>query len=47
MVIEISCLNLNCPNFWTGEWQSTWTIKDGAMQGHLKINAHYFEKGNS
>ena len=25
-IIEISVLNVNLPNYWSGEWQSTWTI---------------------
>ena len=24
--IEISCINVNLPNFWGGEWQSRWTV---------------------
>ena len=33
-------------SFWAGEWQGTWTVKDGVLSGDLKIRAHYFEMGN-
>ena len=44
--IDISCLNINLPNFWTGEWQSSYIIENGSMIGNIKINCHYYEKGN-
>lgn len=33
-------------SFWTGEWLSTWVIKNGKLSGDLKIKCHYFEMGN-
>jgi len=45
-IIEISCLNSKLESFWAGEWQSTWTLKDGGLSGNLKIRCHYFEMGN-
>jgi len=46
-VIEISCHNIKLDSFWTGEWQSTWTVSGGVLSGDLKIRTHYFEMGNS
>jgi len=45
-IIDLSCLNINLPNFWTGEWQSHYEVKNGTLSGNIKINAHYYEKGN-
>ena len=39
-------MNIDLDNFWSGEWQSTWTLKDGQLSGDLRIRAHYFEMGN-
>lgn len=39
-------MNVKLESFWSGEWQSTWTVKDGQLSGDLKIRAHYFEMGN-
>ena len=33
-------------SFWTGEWLSTWVIKNGKLSGDLKIKCHYFDMGN-
>ena len=45
-VIEISCHNNKLDSFWSGEWQSTWTLNAGKLSGDLKIRCHYFEMGN-
>ena len=45
-MIELSCMNVKLDAFWTGEWQSTWTVNNGVLSGDLKIRAHYFEMGN-
>lgn len=45
-LIELSCHNVKLDSFWSGEWQSTWTLKDGVLSGNLKIRCHYFEQGN-
>jgi len=46
--IEISCINVNLPNFWGGEWQSKWIVNttDQTLSGNLRLNNHYFESGN-
>jgi len=33
-------------NFWSGEWQSQWVLKDGVLSGTNKVRSHYFEMGN-
>jgi capping protein alpha len=45
-IIEISCQNYKLESFWTGEWLSTFSVKDGVLSGDLKIRCHYFEMGN-
>ena len=45
-VIIISCHNVKLDSYWAGEWQSTWTVKDGKLSGELFIRSHYFEMGN-
>lgn len=45
-IIEISCHNQKLDSFWTGEWQSTFDVKNGVVSGELKIRCHYFEMGN-
>jgi len=39
-------MNVKLESFWSGEWQSTWTLKDGQLSGDLKVRSHYFEMGN-
>merc|ERR1712013_840319 len=51
IAIVISFKNLNPPNYWTGGWQSEWTLsvaKTGKtkLEGRIRINVHYFEEGN-
>lgn len=46
IIIEISCHNAKLESFWAGEWQSTWTLSNGAISGDLKVRAHYYEGGN-
>ena len=45
-VIEISCHNVKLDSFWSGEWQSTFTLNNGQLSGELKVRCHYFEQGN-
>lgn len=45
-VIEISCQNYKLDAFWSGEWLTTFVVKNGVMSGDLKIRCHYFEMGN-
>ena len=46
--IDISCINLNFPAYWGGEWQSVWCVdtQNSTISGQVKINNHYFEAGN-
>ena len=46
--IDISCINLRLKEFWTGEWQSKWSIDitNQKLYGMIKINNHYWEQGN-
>lgn len=46
--IDISCINLNFPAYWGGEWQSQWFVdtQNSSISGNIKINNHYFEAGN-
>lgn len=37
---------LNKNNFYTGQWQSHYTLKDGSLNGHIKVGIHYYEDGN-
>eukprot|EP01084_Bolivina_argentea_P252566 423943_1 len=51
VAIVISYKNLNQNNYWTGGWQSEWTLnvnKKGStkLEGRIRINVHYFEDGN-
>mmetsp|Transcript_7829 Transcript_7829/g.12844 ORF Transcript_7829/g.12844 Transcript_7829/m.12844 type:complete len:293 (+) Transcript_7829:153-1031(+) len=51
IAIVISYKNLNTNNYWTGGWQSEWTLnvsKTGStkLEGRIRINVHYFEDGN-
>ena len=51
IAIVISFKNLNQNNYWTGGWQSEWTLsvnKKGStkLEGRIRINVHYFEDGN-
>lgn len=52
IAIVISYKNLNTNNYWTGGWQSEWTLSVGKMEknvkieGRIRLNVHYFEDGN-
>eukprot|EP01083_Nonionella_stella_P036055 98389_1 len=51
IAIVISYKNLNSNNYWTGGWQSEWTLnvnKKGIakLEGRIRIAVHYFEDGN-
>ncbi len=49
-VIVLTGEKTNLKNFWSGKWQSTWTVKvDGStaeLSGDVKLHVHYFEDGN-
>lgn len=40
----------NLRNFWSGRWNSTWTVSvagsTASVVGSIKVHAHYFEDGN-
>jgi capping protein alpha len=40
----------NLRNFWSGKWNSMWTIAvaggSATITGEIKVHAHYFEDGN-
>ena len=51
MAIVISCKNVNQNNYWTGGWQSKWTLsvnKKGStkIQGRIRIDVQHFVDGN-
>lgn len=52
IAIVISYKNLNTNNYWTGGWQSEWTLsvakmeKNVKIEGRIRLNVHYFEDGN-
>jgi len=51
MAVVISFKNLNVANYWTGGWQSEWTVKLGKkgmtkLEGRIRLNVHYYEDGN-
>ncbi|EGV65339.1 subunits of heterodimeric actin filament capping protein Capz [Yamadazyma tenuis ATCC 10573] len=37
---------LNNDNYYTGQWNSTYVIKNGTIKGDIKVDIHYFEDGN-
>ena len=48
LVAVICNIKLNGPNFWNGNWRSSWKVKPGDPQikGKAKAQVHYFEEGN-
>ena len=51
VAIIISFKNLNMGNYWTGGWQSEWSLdvsKKGnqKLEGRIRLNVHYYEDGN-
>jgi capping protein alpha len=52
IAIVISFKNVNVANYWTGGWQSEWTLmvdkksKGIKIEGRIRLNVHYFEDGN-
>jgi len=48
--VVISCQNAKLTAFWSGRWQSHWTVTLGAGKakifGDVRILSHYFEGGN-
>lgn len=37
---------LNNDNFYTGQWQSHYVVKNGSISGAVKLDIHYYEDGN-
>lgn len=37
---------LNNENYYTGQWNSTYVIKNGSISGNIKVDIHYYEDGN-
>jgi len=51
MAVVISFKNLNVSNYWTGGWQSEWTVKvdkkgSNKLEGRIRLTIHYYEDGN-
>ncbi|ETO11551.1 hypothetical protein RFI_25825 [Reticulomyxa filosa] len=51
LAVVISFKNLNVSNYWTGGWQSEWTVKLGKkgptkLEGRIRLKVHYYEDGN-
>lgn len=51
LAIVISFKNLNKSNYWTGGWQSEWTLSvsqtgETKLEGRIRLNVHYYEDGN-
>lgn len=46
-VVLISAEYTDTPNKLTGSWSSEFTISGTSLKGTTKINAHYFEAGNT
>lgn len=50
LIIHISGERPNLRNYWSGRWQSQWTLtpsgSNAALSGEIKLHAHYFEDGN-
>lgn len=48
--IGITGEKVNLKNFWSGRWQSTWTVTfagdSATISGDIKLHIHYFEDGN-
>lgn len=49
-VIVLTGEKTNLKNYWSGKWQSSWSLKvDGTsaeLSGDAKLHVHYFEDGN-
>lgn len=37
---------LNNENYYTGQWNSTYVVKNGVIKGDVKVDIHYYEDGN-
>ena len=50
IVVCITGEKPNLRNFWSGKWNSTWTLSiagaSATISGEIKVHAHYFEDGN-
>ena len=51
VVVVLTGEKVNLKNFWSGKWNSTWTLSFDAdnnvsISGEVKIHVHYFEDGN-
>lgn len=46
--IDISSISTQLNKFWTGEWQSQWIvdIQGQTMNGSVRVNSHFWERGN-
>lgn len=44
--VVLSAKNTSLGNYWTGSWRSTYSLKDGKLSGVIRIQVHYFERGN-
>lgn len=45
-VCVISAANTSLNNFWTGNWVSEYTLSGDTVTGNIKLQCHYYEKGN-
>jgi len=46
LVICISSGLFAPAKFWNGRWTSVWKYQGGKLNGEIKVNVHYYEKGN-
>lgn len=50
LTVALNGEKINLKNFWSGRWQSTWTVnisgQSCTISGDIKLHVHYFEDGN-
>lgn len=50
ITVALTGEKINLKNFWSGRWQSTWTVSFAGqactVSGDIKLHIHYFEDGN-
>ncbi|KAK6456354.1 F-actin-capping protein subunit alpha [Scheffersomyces xylosifermentans] len=46
LVIILIGQRLNSENYFTGQWKSIYTLKDGTLSGEVSLDIHYYEDGN-
>lgn len=51
VLVVLAGEKVNLRNFWSGKWNSTWTVSFDAdnkasISGEVKVHVHYFEDGN-